>query len=426
MSSLPTLPRLEGVFGAVAQLPERVKARIEDKCASHGLTYPWWIPVGSTLGGIALVLVAVAQRDAVLPLRPVALAALLVILPPLAQVILKRWVPWWIEAGSTLAGVGWLLAVPLGTPGPADVAPMVLIVLAAEITATEGAVVGTVVTAAGCGVIAAVATVGNVPGVVLYIVGVMLGLDVGYMTRWQMRALAAERAAREGERVQATLAERQRIAREIHDVVAHSLSVTLLHVTGARRALQEDEDVPEAIDALRDAERIGREAMTDIRRTVSVLGTEPSGSRPLPSADDIEALVSGIRSAGLDVAYDTDGDINRLGHTAGLALYRIAQESLANVAKHAPASTVQLSLRVTAETARLTARNALPRSGARAHEGGLGLPGMAARAAQLGGSVRAGPDGANWVVDCVLPVESVIAATPERHDPACLDRWVTR
>ena len=130
------------------------------------------------------------------------------------------------------------------------------------------------------------------------------------MLRWQMRALAAERSERERERERATLAERQRIAREIHDLVAHSLSVTMLHVTGAKQALVEDHDVDDAVAALSDAEQVGRQAMAEIRRTVGVLATEPTGAHPLPCAEDIDALVAQVRDAGLPVDYRSRGDLD--------------------------------------------------------------------------------------------------------------------
>ena len=76
----------------------------------------------------------------------------------------------------------------------------------------------------------------------------------------------------------------------MHDVIAHSLSVTLLHVTGARRGLQEDRDIDDAVDALSDAERLGRQAMADIRRTVGLLDDGPAKIAPEPGVADIAAL----------------------------------------------------------------------------------------------------------------------------------------
>jgi signal transduction histidine kinase len=237
---------------------------------------------------------------------------------------------------------------------------------------------------------------------------------IGGMLRALMRALAAERAARAKERQRATLAERQRIAREIHDLVAHSLSVTLLHITGARHALRDidddaDLDVADVDAALADAEQVGRRAMADIRQTVSALTDGPTDTQALPGAADIRGLVAQMELAGLDVEYAEDGDPKMLAAGAGLGLYRIAQESLSNIAKHAPDATAQVRFSVSPRRARLTVRNVLPRgTGAIAvasDDRGSGLAGMHARADQLGATVVAGPEDADWVVDVRVPLE---------------------
>lgn len=389
--------------GAVAQLPARLHAHFEAKAAQHGLGYPWWIPLGAMVSAIGFALVAVAQRGALIPPAPIALAAVLVMAPSLAQAVLPWWVPWWVELLAVLGGVGWLLSDPLPIQGPADVAPVVLAVLAAEMTSKEGGAVGLLASTASIGLLVATAAVGTLPGLLIYAGSVALGFDVGYMLRWQMRALSAERSKRETERTQAVLTERQRIAREIHDVVAHSLSVTLLHVTGARHVLNDGGDVAEAMDALTDAERVGRQAMADIRRTVSVLATEPQTPKPMPGVSDIAELVAGVRAAGLQVAFAIRGDLSGVGAAAGLSIYRITQESLANVAKHAPDAAVHLVLEATPDAMCLCVRNRLPRQESSGDDGGSGLGGMRARAKQLGGTIEVGPCGPDWVVRLSVP-----------------------
>jgi signal transduction histidine kinase len=261
--------------------------------------------------------------------------------------------------------------------------------------------------------VASVAMIGGfalgdaLPGFTINALGVLLALVVGYMLLWQTRALSAEKHARAEERALATLAERGRIAREIHDLVAHSLSVTLLHLAGARQSLR-DGDLTDAGDALDDAERIGRAAMADIRRTVSGLAAtdlDPTPTRPLPTAADIAALVGDFGTAGLDVRYTAGGDPEHLGAPAGLGLYRIVQEALANVAKHAPEGSVLVALDAGPREVRLTVRNDLAgRARTAAAEGGSGVAGMTARATGLGGTIRVGPQGDAWVVDVRLPV----------------------
>lgn len=106
---------------------------------------------------------------------------------------------------------------------------------------------------------------------------VVAGWEIGFAMQW-LRLLQSERRRHAAQETEVATAERQPIAREIHDVVAHSPSVTMLHVTGARRMLQTDRDVDEAVDALQDAERVGRQAPAEIRRTVGLLGS--SGTVP--------------------------------------------------------------------------------------------------------------------------------------------------
>lgn len=401
------------MIGALVTRLKGVPARIEEGAARQGLAYPWWIPVISALSPITLTVVALAQRDAWLSPRPVTLAVGLVVAPFAVELITERWVPWWMKTALLVGAVAWLLADAASVSPLLDMAPPVLAFLAAEVTATDGLRAGAVSTVGSILVIAAF----GLDDRIIHMLEIMLGLVVGAMLRWQMRALIAERAARSGERERATLAERQRIAREVHDLVGHSLSVTLLHVTGARRALSEDDDVPEAIDALTEAERIGRQAMTDIRRTVHVLATEPEGTRPLPSAADVEALVEDVRAAGLRVDYRVSGDPDALSPAAGLGVYRIAQESLANVAKHAPSEPVDMSLDVDADRLHLHVRNRRPRPITDPSRDGTGLAGMASRAKQLGGTCEAGPDGDHWRVDLLVPTRpSPVGPEQRAHD----------
>ncbi|WP_278259978.1 histidine kinase [Nocardioides convexus] len=202
-----------------------------------------------------------------------------------------------------------------------------------------------------------------------------------------MRALVAERAARERAWDQATTAERERIAREIHDLVAHSLSISLLQVTGARRALRDvtgsAEAVAEVDAALADAEQVGRRAMTDIRRTVSAMADGSADRHPLPGGGDIAALVREMSGAGLAVEYDEQGDPASLPAATGLGLYRIVQESLANVARHGGTDArAHVRLRVAGGGAHLRITNPLPAGRPRGDGLGSGLAGMQARAAQ--------------------------------------------
>jgi signal transduction histidine kinase len=204
---------------------------------------------------------------------------------------------------------------------------------------------------------------------------------------------------------QATAAERRRIAGEIHDLAAHSLAVTLLHLTGARLRVQREQGQAWLVDALGEAERMGRQSLDDVRRTVGLLQDSSNGTLPpLPGAAQIPGLVAEFRAAGLDVSLVVAGEPAAIAPATGLALYRIAQEALANVVKHAPGAAVQVALDYGPET-RLRVRNPVTAAGPLATDGGtgLGLGGMCERARLVGGWVRAGQDEAGWLVECVIP-----------------------
>ncbi|RNM12508.1 sensor histidine kinase [Nocardioides pocheonensis] len=419
MYAAPTDGRTDRWAGALRGAPALLRARIEANIAAHGLAYPWWVPLISTLGQLTCVVIALVLRDAVWPVDLLVLTGVLVLWPSVFQLVIGRLVPWWLEAASVVAATAWLLSDPVAGASTStltvDTAPALLALLTAETVAREGVRLGLVAGLLSLAAITVAAEAGKLSGGPVHMVDVLLGFVIGGMLRAQMRALTAERAARAGERERATLAERERIAREIHDLVAHSLSVTLLHITGARHALRDaDEhegagfDVAEVDAALADAEKVGRQAMADIRQTVSTLTDGPSATQALPGAADICGLVAQMQLAGMPVEYAEDGDPGMLAHGTGLGLYRIAQESLANVAKHAPQATARVRFSVSPRRARLSVRNLLPSRAGHADvpidAGGSGLAGMRARAEQLGATLVAGPEGEDWVVDVRLPL----------------------
>ncbi|HYG94806.1 MAG TPA: histidine kinase [Nocardioides sp.] len=381
------------------------RERIEENCLQRGLLYPWWVPVASVTGQLGCVVAAVALRDALWPVQPVTLAILLVLVSPVVQFGFRRWLPWWLDGLGSAVAVTWLLWVPVD--GSIDPAPTLLALITAEAVARDGIRPGFAVWGASYAVLAAAALGPGVPALAIHAVEIEVGFVIGAMLLWQMRALAAEREARARAWQQATTAERERIARDIHDLVAHSLSVTLLHITGARHALRdlrhEGADphaaAAEVDAALADAEHVGRRAMSDIRRTVSRIADEPASPHALPTAADIAGLVREVDQAGLRVEYDESGDPRLLPPAAGLGLYRIAQESLTNVAKHAPGATATVQLTVGSRGARLVVRNPLAAAPRPGDGAGSGLAGMHARADQLGAVMHAGVQGGEWVVD---------------------------
>jgi signal transduction histidine kinase len=244
----------------------------------------------------------------------------------------------------------------------------------------------------------------NTTGWYLSGIGCIVTWAVGRLARRQQQTVVALRQTQEELARVAVAAERERIARDVHDMVAHSLSVTMLHLTGARLALDDDPDRARA--ALAEAERVGRASMAEIRRTVGLLSgqSQPMGS-PVPDASDLAELVESYRRAGLDVTFEVAGDEPAVAPTVGLTVYRIMQESLANVAKHAPGQPAAVTLLVEEAQVSLTVENPMAGgSASNSTDGGRGLSGMRERAELAGGHLSAGEGpGRRWVVCGVLP-----------------------
>lgn len=372
-----------------------VAARIERKCRDHGSPTPWWIPVMADTMLVAATVGGLASRELLLDPRALLFAPVLLLL--VAMYRIERWVPNVVLVAATLVPVALLMHEPLGELAPLDGFGGTLALVIAIVTVTDGWRLAVPTTIAAAAIL-----VTQTPDSLQAIVSahdLVIGIVVGVMFRWLSRALEAEQADRAGQVARATLAERQRIAAEVHDLVAHSLSVTMLHLNGARQTLS-DGDVDEARAALDDAEAVGREAMADIRRTVGALREGESDSAPLPTAADIPALVERYRGAGLPIQFVQTGQPDGLSSSSGLGMFRVAQEALANVAKHAPGVPAQVTLDFGPHELRLEVRNAY-RPSARGE--GSGLHGMQTRASQLAGNLSAGPVGDEWVVDLRLP-----------------------
>jgi signal transduction histidine kinase len=242
------------------------------------------------------------------------------------------------------------------------------------------------------------------------LVVVLLAMAVGISVRNRRLHLTdlVERAnalARERDR-QAQLAlaeERTRIAREMHDVVAHSVSVMIALADGAAAALERSPDRSRA--ALDELSGTGRSALADMRRILGVLQDDGAPLAPQPGAVDLDALVERFRTAGLPVR--TTGLATPLPADAGLqlAVFRIVQESLTNALRHAPGTeAVDLTVQVSDASTVVEVTDHGPTvPGGETGGAGQGLVGMRERAAVYGGSVEAGPHGPGWRVRAVLP-----------------------
>ena len=217
----------------------------------------------------------------------------------------------------------------------------------------------------------------------------------------QANALAVER---DQQARLATATERARIAREMHDVVAHSLSVMIALADGAAAALERSPD--RAREALDELSGTGRAALADMRRVLGVLRDPEAQWDPQPGLPDLEHLVDRFRTAGVPVRWTTTGP--PLPEDAGLqlAVYRIVQESLTNVLRHA-AGTAQVDVLVAATTTavEVVVTDHGPALGPDDRDGvgtGKGIIGMRERAAVYGGHVEAGPHDGGWRVRAVL------------------------
>jgi signal transduction histidine kinase len=211
------------------------------------------------------------------------------------------------------------------------------------------------------------------------------------------------------------LEERRRIARDVHDFVGHGLAAVMLQVTSARHVLRRDPAAAE--EALRAAEDVGRRSMRELRRTVALLRSDDEDgavAAPVPTADEIPDLVAVARAGGLDVGLNVDGDLAGLEPGVGLALHRIAQEALANAARHAPHARTGLEISVGEDEVTLVADTAGPVTpaapaapAADPARRSYGVVGMRERASALGGELDAGPTVEGWRVSCRLPLRAV-------------------
>jgi signal transduction histidine kinase len=229
----------------------------------------------------------------------------------------------------------------------------------------------------------------------------LFGVLSPYVLGRMMRARAAREqqardiaeqldAARDATGRAAAYGERARIARELHDVIAHSVSVMVIHAGGARLVMGEQPQRAE--ESLRSVERAGREALAEMRRLLGVLGEgDPRALVPQPGLCDIEPLLADARSAGISATLLIDGEPAPVSPAIDLCAYRIVQEALTNAIKHAAPARASVNVRWRDEELELEVsddgRQPCAVNGA---GGGHGIPGMRERVALHSGSFRAG------------------------------------
>jgi signal transduction histidine kinase len=225
-----------------------------------------------------------------------------------------------------------------------------------------------------------------------WVIGDNIRVRRAYTAQLELRAGQLERE-REEKADQAVAQERARIARELHDVVAHHVSVMVVQAAGARRVL--DKDPALARGALEAVESAGRTALAEMRRMLEVLRTEEAGVGPQPGLADLGRLVAQVREAGLPVELKIEGADRSLPAGMDLAAYRIVQEALTNSVKHAGRATATVAVRYEPDGFDIEViddgRGAAAPLLADAVEGGHGLIGMRERVALYEGTLETGP-----------------------------------
>ena len=205
--------------------------------------------------------------------------------------------------------------------------------------------------------------------------------------------------------------ERNRIAREMHDIVAHNLSVMIALTDGA--AVQFDRDPARAREAIEQAAATGRAALNEMRSTFALLRADSPDPQltPEPALADIDTLLETARSTGLQVIYQTWGSTEGLSTGLQLTIFRLVQEGITNTVKHAPQATrMQISIRRGQEDLRIVVDDN-GGAGRSASAFGQGLIGMRERVTLHNGRIFAGPTTSGWRISAWLPLNDAVSSS---------------
>ena len=230
--------------------------------------------------------------------------------------------------------------------------------------------------------------------------------------RGSRQQLAVVERRHEGER--ALLEERQRIARELHDVVAHHMSVIAIQAEAA--PYKSADPPPELVESFADIRASALTGLNELRRVLGVLRSDRTDVAPQPGLDDVDELLESARNGGVTVTFGTTGTPRPLPEGVDLSAYRIVQEALSNAMRHAPGSEVRVQLYYGEAALVIEVRNngcapaqsaggKQPAQAGLGHGSGHGIIGMRERATMLGGHLRAGPTAADeFLVTAALPL----------------------
>jgi signal transduction histidine kinase len=372
----------------------------------HALVWP---AVGLVFGGMSLVETAI---DTVFRY------GMVTALPGVVVGLLLAVCPRWPAAAALTGSLTVLGNYALGTPGPggAQLIGMGILVghAAAVLPARRGAVVALVAT-----VVVLVSGFAYIPSpwegfFYLLVTGAAWG--VGTLVRQmqarsrELQVLAARLAGQqEAVATSAVVAERSRIAREVHDSVAHSVSVMVLQMGGLRRLLP---DKPEAQEVLLGLERLGREAVDEMRRVVGILREGVGGDpAPQPSLSRLDAVLDELRAGGLEIELRVTGEPVELPPLVDVSAVRVVQEALSNVLRHAGGAATTVDLAYAPERVTVTVtddgrrRLPVPDRSAETAPGGHGQLHMRERVSVAGGTLEVGPvRGGGYRVRAAFPV----------------------
>lgn len=396
-----------GMTGRAAGEQDGVPAQGREGARLPAFSGTGWTWVGASFAAAVLVAVGWPLLVALYGVQP-AVAPVLAVGQSLALVLAVRWV--WAAIGlATLAAIGTMLAASGAATDPTTPWPWPVAALVAHCLLV--ALIGLrhrwrpAVVAWAAGVVATVtafAVVGEVPagglgnGVVLASVSAglaALGVLIRLWTQNAGRAEQAERLSAEETQRRQDLEERNRIARELHDVVAHSMSVINVQATTAQ--YRKPGIVPDVQQEFDDIAASSRQALTEMRALLALLRNDDAApTAAMPRLADIPDLVEATRASGASITYagDVGGVDAEVPATVGLTAFRAVQEALSNALRHAPGATIEVTTSVEDGSVAVRVVNSAPQRGAeRAPGSGLGLAGIRERVTALGGTVVAGP-----------------------------------
>jgi len=367
-----------------------------------------WVDLGIAAATLVLALAQVLTGEASGPFGFAIASAFLFSLP-----LAVRWThPWWAFG----FGVGTLVLCRVtGVDLDNYLASIVAVILPLATIAVLAPVARSLIAVAIAIPVLMMTAVSGIPGLVWVSFLTLSAWAAGWLIRerrllvirLQQTAAELERT-RERDAQTAVTAERARIARELHDVVAHSVSLMVVQAQAAERTAESDPAA--SIGAIRAVQDAGRESLQELRRLLGVLrpeGPEPT-VRPQPGLNEVDALAQSLRAAGLDVQVRRQGTPRPLGSGVELAAYRILQEALTNVVKHADATRATVSIAYRAASLELAVRDDGSGRAGGLPGAGHGIVGMRERAALYNGTVDAGPTpGGGYLVRAELVVPEV-------------------